>query len=589
MENWVLKNKKADYELIMKECGVSPVIARCLVNKGLTTVEQIKSYLHPGFNNQHDPFLLKDMKEACAILSEKIKQGKKIRIIGDYDVDGVVSTYILYRTLIRLGAFVSYDIPDRIMDGYGINVRMVEDAYNDQIDTILTCDNGIAAIEQIKLAKQYNMTVIVTDHHSLIKTESDEIILPSADAVINPQRPDCPYPFKGLCGAAVAYKLCIALLKQFDMEGNDEFIQELISYVAIATVCDVMDLVEENRIIVKHGIKLLQETKNIGLLALMDAAAVNKEHLNTFHLGYIIGPCLNASGRLDTAKMGLRLLLAQRPEEADRLAAEVVELNNTRKNMTSKNVEKAVALIETSDLRNDKVLVIYLDDCHESIAGIIAGRIRERYNRPTIVLTDSHNESHDFVKGSARSIEQYNMIDELQKYRHLFINLGGHPMAAGMSLLRENIEELRSLLNENTSLTDEDLIPKIVIDVHLPLAYVNEGLIQELKLLEPFGKGNDKPLFAEKNLKIKSAMIVGKNASGLRFRLMDQYGKEMDAVYFGDVNTFFNYVSSTFGAEEAMRLQTGRSTKATISITYFPSINEYNGFRNLQLLIQNYK
>lgn len=584
MENWVLINKKADFGLIMKECGVSAILARCLANKGLTDIEQIKGYLNPQLEGQHDPFLLADMEKATRLLSLRIDEGKSIRIIGDYDVDGVVSTYILYRTLLMLGARVSYDIPDRISDGYGINVRIVEDAYNDQIDTILTCDNGIAAIEQISLAKQYNMTVIVTDHHSLVKTEEGEPLLPPADAIINPQRTDCSYPFKGLCGAAVAYKLCAALLKYRGVEDADDYLRELVAFVAIATVCDVMDLVGENRIFVKHGLEQLNSTKNKGLLALMDAAGLTGARLNTFHLGYIIGPCLNASGRLDTAKMGLALLLADSKEEAIRLAGELVELNNVRKSMTQKNVEKAIALIEGSSLKDDMILLVYLEDCHESIAGIIAGRIRERYNRPAIILTDAH----DCIKGSGRSIEHYNMIEELQKYRHLFLKLGGHPMAAGMSLLKENIEELRSLLNCNTSLTSEMLIPKVAIDLQLPFAYVTQELIQELKKLEPFGKGNERPLFAEKNIRIRSAMIVGNNA-GIRLRLADQNGTGMEAVYFGDPDRFFSHIEKNFGPEELKRLQTGRSSNATIAITYYPNINEYNGFRNLQLNIQNFR
>jgi len=584
MENWVLINKRADFELIIRECGISPILARCLVNKGLTEAEQIKSYLQPRLERQHDPFLLADMAEACRLLMHTMRQGKKIRIIGDYDVDGVVATYILYRTLQKLGADVSYDIPDRINDGYGINVRIVEAAYNDQIDTILTCDNGIAAIEAVEKAKQLDMTVIVTDHHSLIKKDDGETILPPADAIINPQRPDCAYPFKGLCGAAVAYKLSIALLKTFDLPDADDYINELVSYVAIATVCDVMDLIGENRILVKHGLELLKSTKNKGLLALMDAAGLLRTQLNTFHLGYIIGPCLNASGRLDTAKMGLRLLLAQRPDEAAHIASELVEMNNKRKSMTQKNVEKAVNLIENSELKEDKVLVVYLEDCHESIAGIIAGRIKERYNRPAIILTDAQ----DCIKGSGRSIEHYNMIEELQKYRQLFIKLGGHPMAAGMSMHKEYIDRLRQLLNSNTSLTDEMLIPKVAIDLHLPLPYVTEDLVRELRLMEPFGKGNDRPLFAEKNLRIRSAIIIGNNA-GLRLRLADENGTNMEAVYFGDPEMFFAHIESKFGQEEVRRLQTGRSSRVTISVTYYPTINEYNGFKNLQLNIQNYR
>lgn len=584
MENWVLINKRADFTKIVKECGISPILSRCLANRGLTEIEQIKSYMNPRLEDQHDPFLLADMQKACDLLWQKIREGKSIRIIGDYDVDGVVSTYILYRTLLRLGAKVSYDIPDRINDGYGINVRIVEAAYNDQIDTILTCDNGIAAIEQIEKAKQHNMTVIVTDHHSLAKSEDGSILLPPADAVINPHRPDCGYPFKGLCGAAVAYKLSLALLKGKNDTDTDDYIGELLSFVAIATVCDVMELTGENRIFVRHGLKLLNSTKNRGLLALMDAAGLTGARLNTFHLGYIIGPCLNASGRLDTAKMGLALLLAEKADEAALLAAEMVELNNKRKNMTQKNVEKAIALIEGSSLKFDKILVVYLEDCHESIAGIIAGRIREKYNKPTIILTDAH----DCIKGSGRSIEQYNMIEELQKHRHLFLKLGGHPMAAGMSLQKENIEQLRSLLNDSTSLTEDMLIPKVAIDVHLPIAYVSEALVKELELMEPFGKGNERPLFAEKNLRIRSAMIIGSNA-GVRLKLADINGRSIEAVYFGDPACFFRQLELCCGAEELRRLQIGRSSNATISITYYPNINEYNGFRNLQLNIQNYR
>lgn len=585
MENWVIKNKKADFEKIMRESGVSEVLARCLVNKGFEEPEEIHAFLNPKLQDLYDPQLLKDMKKACSILTDKINQGKKIRIIGDYDVDGVVATYILYRTLTFIGAEVDYDIPDRIKDGYGININMVEAAYLEQVDTILTCDNGIAAMDQISRAKEYNMTVIVTDHHSLVQEEDGSILLPKADAVINPKQMDCTYPFKGLCGAAIAYKLCVALTASYPLPQRDDFLKELISYAAIATICDVMDLVDENRVLVKYGLEFLKETKNKGLLALMDAGSIDKNQLNTFHMGFVIGPCLNASGRLDTAKKGLELLLADTEEEAVKLAGEVRNLNDIRKNMTADNTQKAIQLIDESDLKYDKILVVYLNDCHESIAGIIAGRIRERYNKPTIVLTDAEN----CIKGSGRSIEQYNMYEELCRCRDLFLKMGGHPMAAGLSLLPENVEVLRTFLNENTGLTDEMLIPKITIDIHLPLGYVTEGMIQELRQLEPFGKGNEKPLFAEKNLKIKSALIIGKNASGIRFRVENQYGREMDAIYFGDVIQFFQYIGNTYGEEEAEKLKTGRGMKATFSITYFPRMNEYNGFKTIQLMIQNYR
>ncbi len=625
MENWVIKNKKADFELIVKECGISEVLARCLVNKDFKTPEEIEVFLHPKLADMHDPFLMKDMENACLILRQKIAEGRKVRIIGDYDVDGVIATYVLYRSLKCVGALVDYEIPDRIKDGYGMNNQMVDAAYNEGVDTLLTCDNGIVALEQVERAKSLGMTVIITDHHSLLEIPGqsvspaasevavtklgmeyyeeearetarekakngegggmDRVCLPKADAVVNPKRPDCSYPYSDLCGAAIAYKLCCALFAYYKPQNREELEQELLSYTAIATICDVMELTGENRIIVKYGLELLKKTKNRGLLALMEVSGIDREQLSTFHLGFVIGPCLNASGRLDTAKKGLELLLAETTEAALSMAQEVRGLNDLRKEMTAQNVEKAVKLIEGTDLQYDKVLVVYLEDCHESIAGIIAGRIRERYHRPTLVLTDAKS----CVKGSGRSIEQYNMIEELGRCRELFLKVGGHPMAAGLSLVPENVDTLRKVLNRNTSLTEEMLVPKVSIDVHLPLGYVSEALINELKQLEPFGKGNEKPLFAEKELRVKSAFIIGKNASGIRLYLINKYGKEMEAIYFGDVNEFFGYIAASYGEEEAQKLRTGRSLDAALAITYYPRINEYNGFRNVQLMIQNYR
>ncbi len=585
MENWVIKNKKSDFNRIISECGVSEVIARCLVNRGYEETGEIRNYLYPSLDQLHDPFLMKDMKKACDILKEKIKEGCRIRIIGDYDVDGVVSTYLLYRTLNILGAKVDYDIPDRIKDGYGINIRMVEAARDAGVDTLLTCDNGIVAMDQILVAKKYGMTVIVTDHHSLVELESGEVLLPEADAILNPKQKDCSYPFQGLCGAAITYKLAQALLKHGEIPDKEDFLMELLSYTAIATVCDVMELVGENRIIVKHGLELLKSTRNKGLRALMEVSQVHIEQLSTFHLGFVIGPCLNASGRLDTAKRGLELLLAEDAREASRLAEEVRSLNELRKDMTSKNVEKAVKLIEEGTVCKDKILVLYLQDCHESIAGIIAGRIREKYHRPTIILTDSE----EGIKGSARSIEQYNMIEGLVRQRELLTKVGGHPMAAGISLKPENIEPLRLRLNEATELTEEMLVPKVTIDVLLPLGFLTEELVNELKLLEPYGKGNEKPLFAEKDLKIKSVFVIGKNASGLRFLFENSYGRQMEAVYFGDVEAFFRYIADTYGEQEAQKLKTGRGSAISLTVTYYPKINEYNGFRSIQLIIQNYR
>jgi single-stranded-DNA-specific exonuclease len=585
MENWVIKNKKEDFQWIMQQCGVSEVVARCLVNKGICEPKQIDAFLNPRLEDMHDPYQMKDMKKAVTILAEKIQTGKKIRIIGDYDVDGITATYVLYRTLCLLGAKVDYEIPDRIKDGYGINSSIVENAGKDLVDTILTCDNGIVALEQIRLAKAYGMTVIVTDHHDLYKTPEGEVVLPEADAVINPKRLDCDYPYKGLCGAAIAYKYMLALMQVIPVSNQKAYEKELLSYVAIATVCDVMELTEENRIIVKFGLQLLKNTPNQGLLALMDVCGIEKEQLNTFHLGFILGPCLNASGRLDTAKEGLKLLLANSREEAARLAVRVRDLNELRKRMTAENVEKAVKQIEESSLQKDKVLLVYLKDCHESIAGIIAGRIRERYNRPTIILTDAN----DGIKGSARSIDQYNMIEELSKCRNLLTKVGGHPMAAGLSLPKENIDLLRLALNENTKLTDDMLISKVTIDILLPLGYVSEHLINELKQLEPFGRSNERPLFAEKNLRILSARILGKTACGIKLRVVNQYQRKMDALYFGDLDAFFSYIAGRYGVDEAEKLKMGRSSKTMLTITYYPKVNEYNGNKSLQLMIQNYR
>ena len=584
MENWVIKNIKGDFENIMEKCGVSQILARCLVNRGLNDPKEIHSFLHPNPDNLYDPFLLKDMDKACDILQEKIDSGKKIRIIGDYDVDGIVATYILYRTINKLGGVVDYDIPDRIEDGYGINIRMVDDAKDQGIDTLLTCDNGIVAMDQVKKAKEYGMTVIVTDHHSLFE-EDGMVRIPDADAVINPERPDCSYPFKGLCGAAITYKLALALISRYNIADIDDYEEELLAFTAIATVCDVMDLIDENRIIVKHGLSLLKKTQNNGLVALMDVCQINKEQLSAYHLGFVIGPCLNASGRLDSAKKGLELLLTKSKKEALDLATEVRSLNETRKNMTKDYTEKAQLMIESKNMLDDKVLVVYLPDCHESIAGIIAGRIKEKYTRPTIVLTDSE----EGVKGSGRSIEDYNMIEELFKHRELMVKVGGHPMAAGLSLVQDNIEPLRKALNNNPPITDKMLMPKITIDVQLPLGYISEEVVNELKLLEPFGNGNKKPLFAERDLTIKSLFVIGKNSNGIKMKVKNAYGREMDALYFGDVEGFFNYISEKYGSQAVLKLKSGRSTNILLTVTYYPNINEYNGYKSIQLMIQNYR
>lgn len=584
-EKWVLKNKSADFQTIMAKHGLSECLTRLLVNRGLTEEEDIRFYLDSDYKRTYDPLLMKDLLKSCDILEKKIEEGRSIRIVGDYDVDGVASTYILYKALTLCGAKVDYEIPDRIKDGYGINEQIIDAAYEAGIDTILTCDNGIAAIEQVKKAKNLGMTVIITDHHDIpyiIEGENKRHFLPEADAIVNPKQIECTYPFKQLCGAAVAYKLMEAFFVRKQIP-KEELIP-LREATAIATVCDVMELTGENRILVKKGLELLRGTQNLGLRALMEKNSIAAENLAAYHLGYVIGPCLNAGGRLDTAKKGLRLLLSETKEEADKRAEELKALNDLRKQMTEEGLLNAIEMIEDSELKADKVLVVYLQDCHESLAGIIAGRLRERYNKPAIVLTDAH----DMVKGSGRSIEKYNMYEELTRCKEYLVKFGGHPMAAGMSLLLSSVDSFRASLNGYTELTEEDLIPKVVIDVLLPLGYVTEDLVEDLKILEPFGKGNEKPLFADKGLQILKLAILGKNKNVLKLLIRNQYGKEMDAMYFGDTKGFLEALKEAYGEEEVGKAYQNRINKMKLSLTYYPTVNEYNGNRSLQVVIQNY-
>lgn len=583
LEKWFLKNKKEDFNKIACDNNVSEVLARLLVNRGLSTKEDITSYLHADASCLHDPHMLKDVEKACQILFDKIQNNTRIRIVGDYDVDGVVSTFLLYTALKRCGANVDYEIPERMKDGYGININIIKAAKEDQIDTLITCDNGIAALSQIEYAKEIGMTVIITDHHDIPFIEEDGVrkeVVPVADAVVNPKQSDCEYPFSSICGAVVAYKLICVLYEKFNI--SHEETTRLLEYAAIATVCDVMDLVDENRAIVKHGLSLLKHTDNKGLKALIELHQINTFKLSAYHLGFIIGPCLNASGRLETAKIGLSLLLEQDEEKARKIAIDLKELNDKRKDMTARGVEQAIEQIETTDLINDKVLVVYLPDCHESLAGIIAGRIRERYHKPAIVLT----KAHEGVKGSARSIEQYNMFEELTKCKEYLDKFGGHPMAAGMSLTEENVNPLRMALNERSSLTDDDFTNKISIDVLLPLGYVKEELVEELDLLEPFGKGNEKPVFAERELTVLKADILGKNRNTLKLKVENQYGKRMDALYFNQIDQFNEYLIDKYGNTEVDKMYKGIQNTIKISVVYYPNINEYNGVKTPQIILQ---
>ena len=566
--------KKADFNGIAEKYQISPIIARLMRNRDVIGDEAIDFYLNGTVEDLYDGLLMKDMDRAVDILKEKIEEGKKIRVIGDYDIDGVNATYILQQGLAGLGADVDTDIPDRIKDGYGLNQMLIDRALEDDVDTIITCDNGIAAMSEIAYGKENGMTIVVTDHHEVPYLEENgkkKYLLPPADAVVDPHRADCEYPFKGLCGAAVAYKLVEVLYRvSGKSEQEVEHLQDnLMENVAIATIGDVMDLVGENRVFVKKGLELLKTTKNEGLHALMQCTGVDTANLNTYHIGFVLGPCINAGGRLDTAKRALELLNASNRREAVTLAADLKELNDSRKEMTEEGVEEAVRQIESSSWKDDQVLVVYLPKCHESIAGIIAGRIKERYYRPTFVLTRGETG----VKGSGRSIEAYDMFAEMSRCRELFTKFGGHKLAAGLSLEEENVEVFRKRINELADLTEDDLQMKVSIDMRLPFPYINEELIHELKILEPFGKGNGKPLFAESKLRVIQPRIFGKNRNVLKCRLEDQQGNQMEAVYFGEV-------------EDCLRQM---EKKQIMSFTYYPSINEYMGRRTIQLTIVNYQ
>lgn len=569
MEKWVVTAKKADFRNIGERFGIDPVIARLIRNRDVIGEEAIQQYLNGTVNEIPSPWLMKDMDRTVTILGQKIQELKKIRIIGDYDIDGVTSTFILLKGLRRLGAQADTYIPDRVADGYGIHEHLIQKAHEDGIDTIVTCDNGIAAASEIALAKELGITVVVTDHHEIPyreTAEGREYILPPADVILNPKQRDCTYPNKNICGAVVAFKLVWALYEKFGAAETE--ILDFLEFAAIATVGDVMELQGENRILVKEGLRRLPNTKNIGLRELIRANGLENGRITAYHIGFVLGPCINASGRLDTAARSLSLLQAESQEEAAKLAGDLTALNQSRKALTEKGKEEAIHLVETTSIKDDSVLVIYLPDCHESLAGIIAGRIREKYHKPSFVLTQGEY----CVKGSGRSIETYSMFEELVKCEDLLEQFGGHPMAAGLSVKKENVEALRRRLNDNCTLTDEDLMPKIVIDVPMPVSYISRELISQISLLEPFGKGNTKPLFAQKNLRVLSGRVFGKNQNVAKLRLADGEGNSMDAVYFGEAGEFLDFAQK----------------EESISVTYYPEINRYQGRENIQIVIQNY-
>lgn len=586
MEKWVVSAKRADFKGIGKRFGIDQVTARIIRNREIIGESAIEEYLHGGLGALHNPRKMKDMERAVEILKEKIGEGKKIRILGDYDIDGIQSVYILYSALCGCGGNVDYAIPHRITDGYGINERLVRQAKEDGVDTLLTCDNGIAAQAEVALAKELGITVVLTDHHEVPYKELEngerQYQVPAADAVVNPKQMDCPYPFKGLCGAAVAFKLVQVLYEEMGFPGEKAL--AYLENAAFATIGDVMDLTGENRSLVKEGLKALNCTKNLGIRALAQRNKLNLGEIKAYHIGFVLGPCLNASGRLDTAQRALELLLAKDEYTAAEYAGDLYDLNASRKEMTEQGVERAKALVEGTSLKEDKVLVIFLPDCHESLAGIIAGRIREQYHRPVFVLT----ESEEGVKGSGRSIEQYSMYEEMSKCKELFTKFGGHPMAAGLSLPKENVGLFRQSLNENTLLTEEDLQGKIVIDVPMPLDYITRELVEELKILEPFGKSNEKPVFADKNLHILSLRILGKNQNVCRMQVQSQGGRQMDAIYFGHGEGFLAYLAGKYGEQALRRTMAGQDGGIYVSFIYYPEINSYQGKESLQIVVKNY-
>ncbi len=585
MEKSFIKNKDTDFKEIARKFDLNPVVSKILVNRDLTEQRDINNFLYGSLDDLYDPASLLGVVEGSKIITNKINEGKKIRIVGDYDVDGIMSVLILYKGLSRLGARVDYTIPDRVMDGYGINDDLVRKAKEDGIDTIITCDNGISAIDTVALAKELDLTIIITDHHDLPFIEEDGIksyIYPEADTIINPKHPACSYPFKYLCGAAVAFKLIDYLYKIESIPQEER--RELIEYVALATVCDVVDLVDENRIFVKYGLELLNNTQNIGLRALIEESRING-NLTGYHIGFVIGPTLNASGRLETAEKGLALLLEEDMDRASEMARELRAINEERKAITEEGLERVVDQIEGSDLINDKILLVYEPSIHESVAGIIAGRVKDIYNKPTFVLTDGR----EGVKGSGRSIEEYNMFEELTEGKDILKRFGGHPMAAGLSLDKENINNLRQILNNNTELSENDLIRKIYIDMALPIEYISYKQIGDLEVLEPFGKANPKPIFGDRKLTISKAFKLGANKNVLKLILKSSRGVSIEAMLFKEIEKFEEAIERKYGREALDDLYEGRINNITIDILYYPSINEYMGRKTLQVIIQGYR
>ena len=586
MAKWFLASKRAEFDEIGKKYGISPVLARIIRNRDIIEDTDIERYLHGGLEDLYDGSLMQDMDRAVAIMKDKIRDGKSIRIIGDYDVDGICSTYILKQGLLLCGGKADAVIPHRVKDGYGINESLIEEAYKDNIDTIITCDNGIAAANPLAYAASLGMTCVVTDHHEIpyeMEGEEKRFCLPTAAAVVDPKREDCSYPFKKICGAVVAWKFVLKLWEGFEI--NETKKRELLEFAGIATVCDIMELLDENRIIVKEALKSMANSANAGLRALIRVHDLNPAKLSAYHIGFVIGPCFNATGRLDSAEKTLELLECNNDREAIFLAAELKKMNESRKDMTEKAVEEAIQIVEEKEMWKDKVMVIYLPKCHESLVGIVAGRMKEKYARPTIVLTNGE----ECVKGSGRSIDAYSMYEELSKCKELFLKYGGHKLAAGLSLEEDKVEVLRKVLNENCTLTEEDMEEKIIIDVPMPLSFVTKDFLKQLELLEPFGMGNAKPVFAQKNLTFLSMQKMGKNKNMAKFSVADEEGKRFTMILFRDLEKFLETVEQKYGGKVLQDFMGNRAGAAVkMNVIYYPSINEFRGVQELQFVIQHW-
>ncbi len=586
MAKWFVTSKRADFDAIAREFSISPMLARILRNRELVTNEEINKFLYGKIEDLYSPYLLKDMEKAICLLRKKISDGSRIRVIGDYDVDGICSSYILKRGLSACGAQVDVAIPHRIRDGYGINEALIAEAHDDGIDTIVTCDNGISAFTQIEYAKQLGMSVIITDHHEVPYEESEagrRFIVPPADAVIDPKQEGCNYPYSSICGAVVAYKLMEGCFETFSIQSD--LLSELLEFACIATVGDVMPLLDENRIIVKNGLKKIINSKNVGLRALIAVNGLLEKTLTPYHLGFILCPCLNATGRLDTALNALELFDEQDFNKAMQLANELKSLNDSRKDMTQKGVEEACHLLESTLGKQDQVLVLYLPDCHESLAGIIAGRIREKYGKPTFVLTDAE----DGVKGSGRSIEAFHMYEQMSAHKELFTKYGGHKLAAGLSMKRENIDLFRTSMNASCKLTDDDFLEKIYIDIPMPLKFADMPFIKELETLEPYGIGNPKPLFAQKDIYFTGARILGQNANVLKLSIEDENGTQYEGISFGDTSSMKEKIAERYGEGAMSGLFNGQRHKLKFSIVYSPEINEFRGKQTIQIVIKDFE